>query len=514
MYAPRGPSTWGSVSPVQSLVERACEPSLQEPAYTLNLELADYIDEKKANTPREAAVEVVRMVNHRNPHVSVLALHLLDTLVKNCGYPFQLQVGTKEFLNELVRKFPERPPVYPPYTMQKTLELIHEWKNTICVTAKWKEDLVHIRDMHRLLSYKGYRFKDSRANSTSITSQETENLKSPQELEEEDRQMKSAKLQELIRRGKPKDLLAAQELMKDLSGFEPEKAPDYRSQTAKELDKVQAKAILLNDMLNSANENERIGLEGDAYQQVALVCMQARPKIQKWIGEVSEDEPDSMDRLLLINDLINGVIERYEACRKGDWSKGRNIAVSTFTAPPAPEPSLISFDAFADDPPSESFVSSSAALASTSPASVATSTAAPSPPPSFSGLPLDLFSAPAAPSLNLGGSTSGPVNSKFLAGADLTQSQSQAQGTSQMGWGMSSAPAGGSSQFSSGNGGGGGGGISLNIGPGGSSGFWSSNGLANGQYGVGVSPGASPGTGSNAGTQGVTKKDPFEDLLL
>ena len=33
--------------------------------------------------------------------------------------------------------------------------MIHEWKNTLCVHSKYKEDLVHIRDMHRLLSYKG-----------------------------------------------------------------------------------------------------------------------------------------------------------------------------------------------------------------------------------------------------------------------------------------------------------------------------------------------------------------------
>lgn len=39
--------------------------------------------------------------------------------------------------------------------MAKILELIHEWKNTLCVHSKYKEDLVHIRDMHRLLSYKG-----------------------------------------------------------------------------------------------------------------------------------------------------------------------------------------------------------------------------------------------------------------------------------------------------------------------------------------------------------------------
>ena len=47
--------------------------------------------------------------------------------------------------------------------MTKTLDLIHEWKNTICVTSKHKEDLVHIRDMHRLLSYKGVCRLDERS---------------------------------------------------------------------------------------------------------------------------------------------------------------------------------------------------------------------------------------------------------------------------------------------------------------------------------------------------------------
>ena len=38
---------------------------------------------------------------------------------------------------------------------QLSPQMIHEWKNTLCVHSKYKEDLVHIRDMHRLLSYKG-----------------------------------------------------------------------------------------------------------------------------------------------------------------------------------------------------------------------------------------------------------------------------------------------------------------------------------------------------------------------
>ncbi|RUS14364.1 VHS domain-containing protein [Endogone sp. FLAS-F59071] len=62
-------------------------------------------------SPREAAIHIVRLVNSRNMNVAMQALTLLDNCVKNCGYPFHLQISTKEFLNELVRKFPERPNV-------------------------------------------------------------------------------------------------------------------------------------------------------------------------------------------------------------------------------------------------------------------------------------------------------------------------------------------------------------------------------------------------------------------
>jgi hypothetical protein len=103
---------------------------------------------------------IVQAVNHRNPHVSLLALGLLDTLVQMCGYPFHLQISTKEFLNELVRRFPERPPPFPGPVMSRILELIHTWKEGTCTESRWRDDLGNIRDMHRLLSFKGYRFRD------------------------------------------------------------------------------------------------------------------------------------------------------------------------------------------------------------------------------------------------------------------------------------------------------------------------------------------------------------------
>lgn len=89
-------------------------------------------------------------------------------------------------------------------------------------------------------------------------------LKSAEELENEDREAQSAKLQELIRRGTPRDLAAAQELMKSLSGANPEAKPDYRTQALTELNKLEQKVILLHEMLDNVDDEERFA-KGDVY---------------------------------------------------------------------------------------------------------------------------------------------------------------------------------------------------------------------------------------------------------
>ncbi|KAK7757597.1 ARF-binding protein [Diatrype stigma] len=164
---------WGELSyPRQSQLQRfiqsACSPENYEPNLALNLEIADLINSKKGSAPREAAVAIVNYINHRNANVALLALNLLDICVKNCGYPFHLQISTKEFLNELVRRFPERPPVRASRVQAKILEAIEEWRSTICETSRYKEDLGFIRDMHRLLSYKGYIFPEVRRDDAAV----------------------------------------------------------------------------------------------------------------------------------------------------------------------------------------------------------------------------------------------------------------------------------------------------------------------------------------------------------
>ncbi|EIW75918.1 VHS-domain-containing protein [Coniophora puteana RWD-64-598 SS2] len=346
------PSTpWFKVSQLEVLISRACEPTHTEPNYAAQLEVAEYINRKKANTPRDAAQMIARLGNHRNPHLALLALDLLSTLVGKCGYPFHLQIATKDFLNELVRRFPERPPPFPNPVMGRILELIREWKEGICVNSRWKEDLGNIRDMYRLLVFKGYRFRESRRGEAAVAQTEMD-LKSAHELESLDREAQSAKLQELIRRGTPRDLAAAQELMKALAGAEPEKKPDYRSLALDELAKVESKVILLSEMLDNVDErNGEQCVKGDAYDQVATILKNARPKLQKWIADAeSEDDPESLGTFLTLNDQINTVLARQDAFEQGNFEAVRNLATAA-AEPGAPNSSsntggrsLIDFD--------------------------------------------------------------------------------------------------------------------------------------------------------------------------
>ncbi|KAI0036332.1 hypothetical protein K488DRAFT_38212, partial [Vararia minispora EC-137] len=333
-------------SPLELLISRATSAHLPEPNYASHLEVAEYVNSKKANTPREAAMAVVRLVNNRNPHISMLALALLETLVQNCGYPFHLQISTKEFLNELVRRFPERPPPFPGPVMSRILEFIHTWKETICQDSRWKDDFGNIRDMHRLLQFKGYRFRDlPRTGQHSPAA--VGNLKSADELENEDREAQSAKLQELIRRGTPRDLAAAQELMKSLAGANPDAKPDYRTQVLNELNKLEQKVVLLNEMLDNVDtERGEKFVSGDVYDQVSSILIASRPKIQKWISDAESDDSESLDTYLQINDQINTVLSRYEAFQKGDYTAAKNpipaeLAAGTNASTSA---SLIDFD--------------------------------------------------------------------------------------------------------------------------------------------------------------------------
>lgn len=312
-----------------SMIERACRPSLMEPDLALNLEIADVINQKKGTAPRDAALAIVGLINNRNPHIAILALACLDICVKNCGYPFHLQISRKEFLNELVSRFPEKPPIALSRPQMLILEAIEEWRQTLCRTSKYKDDLGYIRDMHRLLSYKGYMFPEISRDDAAVLNP-TETLKSAAELEQEERDAQSAKLQELIRRGTPADLQEANRLMSIMAGFKESKT-NYRAKAAKELEKLRRKAEILEEMLlhASPDDSQTQNDNDDVFQDIVSALKTAAPKIQKMIDEESGEDQEAVVKLLALNDYIHTLLERYRLLKAKDFEGAKNVQIAT-----------------------------------------------------------------------------------------------------------------------------------------------------------------------------------------
>ena len=84
-------------------------------------------------------------------------------------------------------------------------------------------------------------------------------------MEEEDRAAQSAKLQELIRRGRPQDLQEANRLMKVMAGYDTRHKTDYRAKAAEEVSRVQQKAKILEEMLQSQRPGDKVG-DGDVFE--------------------------------------------------------------------------------------------------------------------------------------------------------------------------------------------------------------------------------------------------------
>lgn len=175
-------------------------------------------------------------------------------------------------------------------------------------------------------------------------------------MEEEEREAQSAKLQELIRRGTPEDLREANKLMKVMAGYDTRSKTDYRAKAAEDVAKIQAKARLLEERLESFQAGDTMK-EGDVFSELAAALQSAQPKIQKMCEEESDDH-EAVAKLLEINDSIHRTVERYKLMKKGDMEGAAKVAAggpapsqttqvgsSGAASSAANELSLIDFDA-------------------------------------------------------------------------------------------------------------------------------------------------------------------------
>ncbi|RCI01896.1 hypothetical protein CU098_001142, partial [Rhizopus stolonifer] len=147
----------------------------------------------------------------------------------------------------------------------------------------------------------------------------TNTLKTAQELEEEDRVAQSAKLQELIRRGKPQDLVEANKLMQIMTGYDTQHQPDYNGMFLEELHKVQNKARLLYELMDNMKQGKTDG----TIEELKNACESAIPKIESRLS--TEEEAENREEMNETIVMIKNSLLKYQDLQRGQFNTNYQI---------------------------------------------------------------------------------------------------------------------------------------------------------------------------------------------
>jgi hypothetical protein len=169
-------------------------------------------------------------------------------------------------------------------------------------------------------------------------------------LEKEDQINNGLKLEELIRKGTPAALAEANEMMKMMSGYDTSKKPDYKKEVNQEIERIESKVILLNDMLNQKSPQD-FKKPDSTIEELYGSTKTAQGRLQKFIED--NDDEDRLNRLLELNDLINTVIEKYADLKNGKQVQKNSFDRQNISETKAAEPrgaiNLIDFDDFSQN---------------------------------------------------------------------------------------------------------------------------------------------------------------------
>ncbi|KAJ8551005.1 hypothetical protein K7X08_000375 [Anisodus acutangulus] len=106
-------------------VEKATSEFLIGPDWTMNIDICDTISSNQW-LAKGVVKAVKKRLQHKNPKVQLLALTLLETMVKNCGDNVHFQIAERSILQDMVKIVKKRTDMH---VRDKVLVLLDSWQD-------------------------------------------------------------------------------------------------------------------------------------------------------------------------------------------------------------------------------------------------------------------------------------------------------------------------------------------------------------------------------------------------
>lgn len=91
-------------SPYDELVEKATAETMTSENWSLMMNISDVVMSEGQKGSKNVLLALKKRINHRDPHVILYALSLLDCLWNNAGSEFRKAVSSRDFVPELADK--------------------------------------------------------------------------------------------------------------------------------------------------------------------------------------------------------------------------------------------------------------------------------------------------------------------------------------------------------------------------------------------------------------------------
>uniref|UniRef100_A0A453S7M7 TOM1-like protein 2 n=1 Tax=Aegilops tauschii subsp. strangulata TaxID=200361 RepID=A0A453S7M7_AEGTS len=270
--------------PQSVLVDRATSESLIGPDWSLNLEICDILNHDPSQA-KDVVKSIKKRIGHKNSKIQLLALTLLETLIKNCGDFVHMHVAERDILHEMVKIVKKKPDYH---VKEKILILIDTWQEAFGgARARYPQYYAAYQELLRAGAVFPQRSESSVPIYTPPQTQPLQNYPPPALRNTDYRQ----------------------------EAPESSSVPEVSTLSATEIQNASGVMDVLSEMLNAIDPGNREGLRQEVIVDLVDQCRSYKQRVVQLVNTTSDEE--LLSQGLSLNDDLQRVLAKHDAIAAG-----------------------------------------------------------------------------------------------------------------------------------------------------------------------------------------------------